>query len=243
MNRSGLRAPTARRASVGVIIPVLNEESTIGGVLQDLPREWVDAVVVVDNGCTDGTGRVARSFGARVVSEPRRGYGWACLAGMATLKECEVLVFLDGDHSDCPSELPSIVAPVLDGEADMVVGSRVLGNCEKGALTPQQRLGNLLTTRLMSLLFGCKCTDLGPFRAISMEALKKLNMTDKNYGWIVEMDVKAVRAGLRVMEVPVSYRKRAGGRSKVSSTFSGTVKAGAKMLFTVFKHALGREDG
>jgi len=224
---------------IDVVIPAFDEEAAIGHVLEAIPDGLVRHVVVVDNGSTDRTGEVARSQGATVVSEPRRGYGQACLAGIAALEDPDIVVFLDGDYSDYPEEMPSLVAPIAAEEADMVIGSRVLGEREKGALQPQQRFGNALATWLIHLLFGAAYTDLGPFRAIRHDALQRLRMEDRNFGWTVEMQVKAARQGLRVVEVPVRYRRRIG-TSKVSGTLSGTVRAGNKILWTIFRYAWER---
>jgi glycosyltransferase involved in cell wall biosynthesis len=221
-----------------VIIPAFNEERSVGCVIRDLPKDMVRWVIVADNGSTDKTAEVARASGAMVVSEPRRGYGNACLAGTVNLpKEAEVVVFVDGDYSDYPGELRELLSVIQEQKADMVIGSRVLGLCEKGALKPQQRFGNWLSTRLIHWIYGFTYTDLGPFRAIRTDALKRLNMQDSNYGWTVEMQVKALQHGLRVVEVPVSYRRRIG-KSKVSGTISGSVKAGAKIMWTIAKLAV-----
>jgi len=223
---------------IAVVIPALNEEKSLPLVLGALPP--VEDVVVADNGSTDRTAEVARAGGARVVSEPRRGYGSACLAGIATLRDPEVVVFVDADFSDHPDELPLLVKPIEEGRADMVIGSRVLGNREKGALLPQARFGNALACFLMRLFYGHRYTDLGPFRAIRFESLKALGMRDRNFGWTVEMQIRALRHGLRVEEVPVSYRRRTGV-SKITGTISGTFRAGYKILWTIFRHALSRK--
>lgn len=226
---------------VAVVIPALNEAASIGQVLADLPRPPVTQVVVVDNGSTDSTAEVARKGGAMVLYESRRGYGQACLAGIAWLSAPErrpdILVFIDGDYSDHPGELTRVIEPIVAGRADMVIGSRVLGNAEPGALLPQARFGNWLATRLIRLFWGVSYSDLGPFRAIAFPALQQLQMVDTNYGWTVEMQVKAAKRGLMSVEVPVSYRKRIG-RSKVTGTISGTVGAGTKILWTIFREAL-----
>jgi glycosyltransferase involved in cell wall biosynthesis len=216
---------------IGVVIPALNEAQAIGRVIAAIPS-WVDEIVVADNGSSDGTGAIAEAAGARVVVEPERGYGAACVAGIAALESPAVVVFLDGDFSDHPDEMAGLVDPILAGEADLVIGSRVLGRSECGALTPQQRFGNWLACRLMAALWGAGFTDLGPFRAISTEALLRLAMADRNYGWTIEMQIKALEAGLRTQELAVSYRRRIGV-SKVSGTLSGSVRAGAKILAVI----------
>mgnify|MGYP005625345139 FL=1 len=223
-------------ATIDVVIPAFNEEQAIGYVLEALPAELVRRVVVVDNGSTDDTATEAARRGATVVAEPRRGYGQACLSGMAALDRPDIVVFLDGDFSDYPEELPALVAPILAGEAEMVIGSRVLGKRERGALQPQQRFGNGLATWLIRRLFNVSFTDLGPFRAILHATLLQLEMEDRDFGWTVEMQVKAARMGVRAAEVPVRYRRRVGS-SKISGTLSGTVRAGYKILWTIFRHA------
>ena len=228
-------------ATIDVVIPALNEEASLPLVLADLPQPPVRRVVVADNGSADGTARVAREGGAEVVAAPRRGYGSACLAGLAHLRQTGppgVVVFVDADYSDHPDELPSLVAPILAGEADLVIGSRVLGHRERGALLPQARAGNLVACLLIRLFYGHRFTDLGPFRAIRWDALERLDMADPDFGWTAEMQVKAVRRGLRSTEVPVSYRRRTGV-SKITGTVSGTLRAGYKILWTVARH-IGR---
>ena len=227
------------RPSISVIIPAYNEEQSIGKVLGDIPRHLVDQVVVVNNGSTDLTADRAREADAEVVDEPRRGYGQACLSGIAALRPCDIVVFLDGDYSDYPEEMPNIVQPILQGGADLVIGSRVLGRREKGALLPQARFGNALATGLIRLFYRADYTDLGPFRAVSYQALQRLQMEDRNFGWTVEMQVKGARLGLRHTEVPVSYRRRIG-TSKVTGTLWGTLAAGYKILVTIFRYALKR---
>ncbi len=222
--------------NIAVIIPALNEELSIGRVLDDIPA-WVDDVVVVDNGSTDRTGEVAAEHGARVLREPRRGYGAACLRAMAALHDPEVVVFLDGDYSDYPGEMDRLVDPILEDRADMVIGSRVLGDAQPGALLPQQRFGNWLSCTLMRALWRHRYTDLGPFRAIRHTSLERLGMADQNYGWTIEMQIKALRCHLRVDEAPVSYRPRIG-TSKVTGTVSGVVKAGVKILYTIGAQAV-----
>ncbi len=221
---------------IAVIIPVVDEEEAIGPVLAEIPA-GVGEVIVVDNGSRDRTAEVARAAGARVVHEPRRGYGQACLAGIGAAGGVDVLVFLDGDHSDYPGQLPRVLAPILAGEADLVIGSRELGGRRPRAQPLHAVLGTRLCVSLMNRLIGTRATDLGPFRAITRSALDALHMRDRNFGWTVEMQVKAARAGLRVREVPVDYRPRIG-RSKVSGTVLGSVRAGAKILGTIARHAL-----
>ncbi len=222
---------------VSVVIPALNEEHALPLVLAGLPRASIHEIVVADNGSTDGTAHVARAGGARVVREPRRGYGGACLAAIAALDRPDIVVFLDADHSDDPRDLPNVVAPILDGRADLVIGSRVTGEREAGALLPQAIAGNWLATRLIALLWGVRFTDLGPFRAIRAESLARLDMRDRDFGWTAEMQVKAARHGLRCIEVPVRYRKRVG-RSKITGTLAGTLRAAHKILLTIAREAI-----
>lgn len=221
--------------TIDILIPALNEEKSIPRVLADIPREWVRDIVVVDNGSTDRTARRAEEGGADVVREPRRGYGTACLAGLSHLADDppEIVVFMDADYSDFPEELPRVVAPVARGEADLCIGSRTVGARESGALLPQARFGNRLACTLLELLYDYRFTDLGPFRAITWSALGELEMEDPDYGWTVEMQLKAARQELSAVEVPVSYRSRIGV-SKVTGTLKGTVLAGYKILWTIF---------
>lgn len=208
-------------------------------VLRDIPRDWVRDVIVCNNNSTDKTGDMAANNGAKVVFQPQKGYGNACLAGMAhiaaQLKKPHIVVFLDGDYSDHPEELPLLVEPILTGDFDMVIGSRALGTRAHGAMMPQQVFGNWLATRLIRLFFGYRFTDLGPFRAIRYDKLLAINMIDRNYGWTVEMQVKAAKLKLRCTEVPVTYRQRIG-TSKVSGTVKGTILAGYKIILTIFRY-------
>jgi len=226
---------------ISVIIPAHNEAKAIGLVLAEIPAGLVQEVIVVDNNSSDNTGEVARAGGATVLREPRPGYGYACLAGMAYAfgmpesEQPDIIVFLDGDHSDYPEQMPELLAPLLRGEADMVIGSRALGQREPGSMLPQQRFGNWLAAALLRYRYGTRVTDLGPFRAILAPALLRLGMEDKTYGWTVEMQVKAARVGLRTVEVPVRYRRRIG-TSKVSGTVKGTIGAGYKILWTIFRY-------
>ncbi len=217
-----------------VIIPAFNEEKSVGKVVAALP-ESIAQVIVVDNGSTDTTASVAAAAGARVVEELQRGYGAACLCGIAALPEdTECVVFLDADFSDRPEEITSITEAIRTGDADLVIGSRMLGEREDGALAPQAYFGNRLACFLMRLIWGHRYTDLGPFRAIRLTSLRELRMQDQDFGWTVEMQVRALQEGLRVNEVPVSYRRRIG-TSKITGTVSGTIRAGYKILLTIAK--------
>lgn len=222
--------------TIAVIIPVLNEEAAIGKVIGDIPA-WVDDIIVVDNGSTDNTARVAAEHGARVIAEPQRGYGAACLRGIAAVNVPDIVVFLDGDYSDHPEEMPLLVDPVIQGEVDFMVGSRARGVREPGSLTPQAAFGNWLATKLIRIFWGIQYTDLGPFRAIRYRTLLQLDMADRDYGWTVEMQIKAALHAVPADEVPVSYRKREGV-SKVSGTVRGVIGAGYKILSTIFLSAL-----
>jgi glycosyltransferase involved in cell wall biosynthesis len=222
---------------IAVIIPAYNEEKSIAKVVLDIPKNIVNEVVVVSNASTDKTEENAQNAGATVLREHRKGYGYACLCGMDYLQKQsekpEIIVFLDGDYSDFPEEIPSLIRPILEEKVDMVIGSRVLGKREKGSLTPQQVFGNWLATKLIKLFYGVAYTDLGPFRAIQFEKLLALQMQDKTYGWTVEMQVKAAKRGFIATEIPVKYRVRIG-ISKVSGTIKGTILAGYKILGTIF---------
>ncbi len=227
---------------VDVVIPAFNEEPSLPLVLGAIPSGLVRRVVVVDNNSTDATGAVARAAGAVVVEESRPGYGSACLRGLAWLRTHqppEVVVFLDADYSDHPEEMDSLIEPIAAGSADLVIGSRVLGERERGALLPQARMGNWVACTLIRLLYGHAYTDLGPFRAIRWSALEQLAMRDPDFGWTAEMQVKALRHGLVTGEVPVRYRRRIGV-SKITGTLRGTVLAGYKILTTVLRYSLPR---
>lgn len=219
-----------------VIIPALNEEESLGATLDRVPRSLFRTVIVADNGSTDRTAEVAREHGATVVSEPERGYGAACLAALAAVPpDTEAVAFMQADSSEDPEEAALLLAPIAEGRADLVLGSRVMGRAERGSVRMHQAFGNRLATFLIRFLFGHSYTDLGPFRAIRLESLRALGMRDRNFGWTVEMQIKAVRRGLRVLEVPVSYRRRLAGEEKVSGNPIASVKAGAKILWTVAK--------
>ena len=223
-----------------MIIPAFNEELSIHKVLLDIPKDLVREIVVVNNNSTDNTRKVAEKHGAKVVDEASKGYGYACLKGIeylsAKTEKPDIVVFLDADYSDYPDQLNCLVDPIKLKEKDLVIGSRVLGIAEKNSLTIQQRFGNWLATRLIHLFYGFRYTDLGPFRAIDFNKLLDLEMNDTTYGWTVEMQLKAIKNKLRIMEVPVNYRKRIGV-SKISGTIKGTLLAGYKILSTIFKYS------
>jgi glycosyltransferase involved in cell wall biosynthesis len=224
---------------VSVVIPTHNEAQAIGRVLADLPRALVTEVIVVDSNSTDGTPHLAGTMGARVIEEPRRGYGRACLTGLANTQNPDVVVFLDGDYSDRPSELPLILAPILEGRADITLGSRFGGTSNRGALPWHQSFGNRLAAGLIRLLYGVKISDLGPFRAGRADVLRALALAEATYGWAVEMIVKGAIAGFRIVEVPVSYHPRIG-KSKISGTVKGTLGAAWFILSRIVRYYFGR---
>ena len=226
------------RPNVKVVIPAQNEEKAIGKVLSEIP-DMVGEVIVVDNGSTDETANVARAHDATVISEPEHGYGRACLAGIKQAGDCDVIVFLDGDASDYPAEIVDVIAPIIADKADLVIGSRVLGQREKGSLTLQQRLGNDLACTLIGLIWRHKYTDLGPFRAIRKSSLDDLGMEAPTFGWTVEMQIRALKRKLRCVDVAVNYRKRIG-KSKISGTVKGVILAGFYILGTIFVEAVIR---
>ncbi|GJM02982.1 MAG: glycosyl hydrolase [Rhodomicrobium sp.] len=220
---------------ISVVIPALNEENAIGDVIRDLPM-WIDQIIVSDNGSNDNTAAVAEQLGAQVVFELEPGYGSACLKGLSAVDQrVDVIAFIDGDYSDFPEDIHKIVDPIVAGEADFVLASRAKGLVQKGALTPAQKFGNWLATWLMRRIWAAPYSDLGPFRAIDAALLERLAMEDRNYGWTIEMQIKAVLAGARILEVPARYRQRIGV-SKISGTISGSVKAGYKILHTIWKY-------
>ncbi len=236
---SEIRRKLESNVHIIAVIPAYNEEKSIPLVLAELPKNWVREVVVCDNNSSDRTAEVAKNAGATVVFQPHRGYGNACLKGLEYIKNLsqspDIVVFIDADYSDYPEELPKLVMPILDQNMDMVIGSRALGNLERGAMTIPQIFGNWLATRLIRWIFGYRFTDLGPFRAIRYEKLVSLDMQDKNFGWTVEMQIKAAKMKFNCVEVPVSYRRRVGV-SKISGTVKGTILAGHKIIWTILKN-------
>ena len=223
---------------VELIIPAYNEEAAIAEVVGEVPRELVSRIIVVDNASTDGTARAAREAGAEVVREARRGYASACLAGVRALGDAEIVVFLDGDRSDDPREIHLLIEPICAGRADFVIGSRT-HRSERGALTPQQLVGNRVATTLIRMLYGVNLADIGSFRALRREALEALGMSNLSYGWPVEMVVKAATRGYRIAEVSITYRRRIG-ESKVSGTLKGSLLAGYHMISIILRYALAR---
>ncbi len=223
-----------REKKVAVIIPALNEEESLPLLLGDMP-EYVDNVYVTDNGSTDNTARIAREKGAVVTTEKKKGYGMACLRAISCLQDEDIVVFLDGDYSDDPSNMDLLLDPIIASEADMVISNRFTLAMEKGSMSLPQRFGNKLSVFLIGLLWGFKYYDLGPFRAVSRESLESLEMEDKNFGWTIEMQIKAIQHGLRIVQVDVPYKNREKGKSKVSSTVSGVIRAGYKIIYTIFK--------
>lgn len=224
---------------IKVIIPAFNEQNAVGQVIDEIPMDIVDEVIVVDNGSTDNTQEIARSKGATALYQPKRGYGWACLKGIEyisdQIEKPHIVVFIDGDRSDYPEEMRKLVQPIIENNVDFVIGSRALGQREQGSMTPQQLFGNWLATSLIQVLHNTSYTDLGPFRAIRYKSLMRMGMNDKTYGWTVEMQIKAAKQKLRIDEVAVNYRRRIGV-SKVSGTVKGTIMAGYKIIWTIFKY-------
>lgn len=227
--------------TIKVIIPAFNEQNAVGLVIDEIPENLVNEVIVVDNGSSDDTCEVASAKGATVLEEQRRGYGWACLCGMDYIadqvEKPDIVVFLDGDHSDYPEEMENLIIPIIDNDMDLVIGSRARGQKEAGSMTPQQIFGNWLATTLIRLFYGVSYTDLGPFRAVKYSSLLLMNMQDKTYGWTVEMQLKAAKLKMNTTEIPMNYRKRIGV-SKVSGTVKGTILAGYKIITTIFKYLI-----
>lgn len=227
------------KPDIKVIIPAFNEQNAVGLVIDEIPENLVSEVIVVDNGSFDNTFDTALGKGATALKEEKRGYGNACLKGIQYIseqdKKPDIVVFLDGDHSDYPEEMPKLVKPIIEDGVDMVIGSRNLGKRERGSMTVQQVFGNWLATTMIKMFYGIKYTDLGPFRAIGYDQLIAINMQDKTYGWTVEMQLKAAKKKMKIIEVPVNYRKRIGV-SKVSGTIKGTIGAGYKIITTIFKY-------
>ena len=222
------------RPRLAVIIPALDEEDSIGQVIDAIPEPLSPDIIVVDNGSTDRTAEIATAHGARVVREPHRGYGAACLAGLAALGEAAIIAFLDADLSDDPSLLVDLVAPIADGRADFVIGSRMLGDREPGALPPHSRFGNWLAGLILTHLYGQRATDLGPLRAIRRTTIQQLDMQDRGFGWTMEMQAKAARLQVRTIEIPVPYRRRIG-RSKITGSLKASIQAGVVILATAFR--------
>jgi glycosyltransferase involved in cell wall biosynthesis len=232
-------SPARLELRPALIIPAFNEEPVIGRMLASVPDGLFDQIIVADNGSTDRTAEIARSFGVTVVSVPEPGYGGACLSAIAALRpEIDAAVFVQADGSEDPAEAIGLLQPIAEGRADLVIGSRTHGRVDAGALLPHQQFGNALATGMVRLLFGHSYSDLGPFRAIRRSALIELDMRERHYGWTVEMQVKALRKGLRVLEVPISYKCRAAGVNKISGNLVNSAKAGITILCTVFRYAV-----
>jgi len=231
------------KPSISVIIAALNEEESIAGVIRAVPREVADEIIVVDNGSGDRTAEVAAVAGARVIYEPRRGYGRAFRAGLRSLSpDCEIVVFLDGDGSDCPELMNRLVEPIIDGRYDFVIGSRTAGRREPGSINFHQVFAGYMIGFFLRVLYGVRSTDMGPFRAIRRQTLEALGMREETYGWPLEMQMRAARAKVRTLEVPVDYRRRAGGRSKIAGTMRGSILAASRILVTFARLALQRRS-
>ena len=228
---------------VSVIIAALNEEAAIGRVISGVPRDIADEIVVVDNRSTDRTTQVAHSAGARVILEPIRGYGRAYRAGLRAISpHCQIVVFLDGDGSDCPEMMSRLVQPIVDGTHDFVIGSRMRGRRERGSMNFHQVFAGYLVGFFLRILYGVRSTDMGPFRAIRRDALDSLQLREETYGWPLEMQMRAARSRLRILEVPVDYRRRAGGESKIAGTIFGSIKAASRILFTLARIAVEKQS-
>jgi glycosyltransferase involved in cell wall biosynthesis len=227
---------------ISVIIIALNEQDAIAEVIQSVPKDLTDEIVVVDNGSNDRTAEVARAAGARVVNEPISGYGRAFRAGLRGISpKCEIVVFLDGDGSDCPEMMDRLVTPIIEGRADFVVGSRTRGVRERGSMNFHQVLAGYMVGFILRILYGVHSTDMGPFRAIRRDTLERLGLREETYGWPLEMQMRAARAGVPTLEVPVDYRRRAGGHSKIAGTVRGSVLAATRILITLARIAIQRD--
>jgi len=228
---------------VSVIIAALNEEEAIANVINSVPRNLADEILVVDNGSKDRTAEIAKAAGARIVTEPIPGYGRAFRAGLRSISsECEIVVFLDGDGSDCPEMMDRLVTPIVENKCDFVIGSRTRGKREAGSMVVHQVIAGYMIGFLLRLLYGVDSTDMGPFRAIRRDTLEKLNLREETYGWPLEMQMRAARARVRTLEVPVDYRRRAGGHSKIAGTIRGTILASTRILTTFARIAIQRGD-
>jgi glycosyltransferase involved in cell wall biosynthesis len=228
------------RGRVALVVPVIDEGETIAGVVRMAPRDVIDEIIVVDGGSRDDTVAAAQAAGARVIVEPRAGYGAACLAGVRAAGDCDVIAFIDGDGSDDPADLVRVVTPILFGDRDFVIGSRARGKREAGSMGAHQLLAGRLAGLAMRALYGVRYTDMGPLRAIRREALEELNMRERTYGWNLEMQMRAARAGLRILELPVAHRRRAGGASKVTGSLRGTLRASWNLATTFVRVARAR---
>jgi glycosyltransferase involved in cell wall biosynthesis len=234
--------PDEEKPFVSVIVAALNEEDAIARVIRAVPRNIAGEIIVVDNGSTDRTAEVARTAGARVLREPNRGYGRAFRAGLRSVSpRCEIVVFLDGDGSDYPEVMGQLVQPIAEGTHEFVISSRTRGQRERGSMNFHQVFAGYMVGLILHMLYGVRFTDMGPFRAIRRDALDRLQLREETYGWPLEMQMKAARAGLRIVEVPVDYRRRAGGQSKIAGTVFGSIKAASRILFTLARIALDRQ--
>ena len=230
------------RPFVSVIIAALNEEAAIASVINSVPKDLADEIVVVDNGSKDRTAEIASAAGARVVKEPVAGYGRAFRAGLRVIsQQCEIVVFLDGDGSDCPEMMDRLVTPIIEGRSDFVIGSRTRGHREVGSMNFHQVIAGYMIGYMLRVLYGVRSTDMGPFRAIRRDTLDRLKLREETYGWPLEMQMRAARAGVRTTEVAVDYRRRAGGHSKIAGTLRGSILAATRILITLARIAIQRD--